>query len=378
MAREMVYFDGFEGRNHSNEWAWGNYGEVPWGNRYSAPDPDRPGVLSDGRYSGQCGAGRYATYWGSHAHGTVKDPTDKYTWAQIGGNFKWNGTVYAPLNWYPVWTPRGQNTYIYDRTAGAWGQYVSTGELFWRYGSTYPTHYTFLGEYLGLTPGVYYHFEWRIGMSMTTNGTFELRVEGTQIGRWTNLITQNPAYTEVDGWNAFEFDTQDYQTDQAADLRFDDVYFMFGDSESDLFWLGPNMVEPLTPIGEGNQNDWTPSSGTNNAALVDDVPAAGDTEYVESGTAGDRELYLFTDLESDRDRTVHGVKITVRARKSNAGAKTIRHVCRIGTTNYFGDTQYVSPEWREMVYMWELSPATGVAWTEAELANAEFGYEVVA
>jgi hypothetical protein len=53
------------------------------------------------------------------------------------------------------------------------------------------------------------------------------------------------------------------------------------------------QVRTFFPAAEGNQNDWTPLSGIDNALMVDDNPHDTDTTYVESSTTGHIDLYTY-------------------------------------------------------------------------------------
>lgn len=53
----------------------------------------------------------------------------------------------------------------------------------------------------------------------------------------------------------------------------------------------------LFPGANGNYTQWTPSTGTNHAALVDETPCNGNTDYNFTTTVGNRDSYT-TDLSS--------------------------------------------------------------------------------
>jgi hypothetical protein len=72
------------------------------------------------------------------------------------------------------------------------------------------------------------------------------------------------------------------------------------------------------------------------------------------------------------------VQHVVTAKKSDAGDRKLRFICRIGTTDYQGGTATLTDSYLCHRYIWEINPATSAAWTPSEIAAAEFGYKLEA
>ena len=227
-----------------------------------------------------------------------------------------------------------------------------------------------------ILPNKWFWFEARV-YCHTSSGIAELRVNLTNTKRWTGIATVTTAGTspptgEIDV-QCSKFRYSDFYL-TTYECMFDNMYVMLADSEGELDWLGEAVCEHIVPMGVGAETNGTPTGATNYGSVSFPI---NDIIYVEAGV-GDRDCYSFSNIETDRVRTVHGVKATTRARKSNTGTATIRCYCRIGGTNYYGDTHYLSSEWREYVHIWDINPDTSLAWTSSDVNAAQFGWERVA
>ena len=60
--------------------------------------------------------------------------------------------------------------------------------------------------------------------------------------------------------------------------------------------LGDSRVITLVPDGDTGDKDWSPSSGEDNYAMVDEEQVDGDTSYVASSTPGDLDFYTMGNL----------------------------------------------------------------------------------
>jgi hypothetical protein len=148
---------------------------------------------------------------------------------------------------------------------------------------------------------------------------------------------------------------------------------------ADAKFYGDSRMDALFPTAMGSYAQFAGSDGNNvdNFALVDDPTINGDTDYVWSGTVGQQETYRFGTLPYSAG-TISGVQHVVTAKKSDAGDRKLRFICRIGTTDYQGGTATLTDSYLCHRYIWEINPATSAAWTPSEIAAAEFGYKLEA
>jgi len=298
-------------------------------------------------------------------------------------------------------TTSGNNGFAYRSGLTARATY-SLG--FW----FYTTSLTSAGNIVALGEGVLNAAASHISIRLTTTGKLQVLRGGglgsgqasvTQIGSDSvNTIAINTGYHIVvtvtvsdsvgvvtvtvngssTGWHALT--GQDTQNGGAAQISafgiggthnggsvfFDDVWMAATN-------LGDCRVTPINAsTGDGALADFTPSTGSDNGAMVDENPPDSDTTYNSSTTAGNRDTYDFP-ASGIVGSTLHGLKLHNYARKNDAGTVSIRPVIRIGGVNYEGTEQFMPTTYSHVTQQYDISPATSVDWTVAEIDGAQFG-----
>lgn len=198
-------------------------------------------------------------------------------------------------------------------------------------------------------------------------GVVEVWVDDTQVLNLTGIDTQNTANAYS---NAFLIIGSN-----AGTTDIDDLYCLSGSGAAPTARLGECTVRPVIPsTGNGSNTGSTPSTGTDRGAMVDEgtmsqtdynafsAPAKDTYNYPAAGTTG----------------TIIGVNVASLCAKTGPGTCTARNLVRIGSTDYPGTTRPISMTTQLANDLFVLSPATGVAFTEAEINAAEFGVERVA
>jgi hypothetical protein len=199
-------------------------------------------------------------------------------------------------------------------------------------------------------------------------GVVQVKVDGTD---YLNLTSQNTRTTANSYSNAIGINCA-----ASGTSRWDDFYCLNTDGAApDNDFLGDVAVLPVLPsIGNGTHADSTPSVGTDRGALVDEQsPSTGD--YNALTAAAQKDTYNYP--AAGTTGTIVGVNVSSLVAKSTAGACTGRNIARIGGVLYNGVTQNMSTTYGWNTDSHRVSPATGVAWTEAEINGAEFGVERV-
>lgn len=158
-------------------------------------------------------------------------------------------------------------------------------------------------------------------------------------------------------------------------------------------WQGENLIVTTTrkiyrrtetvldtsrPSATGLSAQWTPSAGAN-WQNVDETTQDGSGTYNAGITAGTIDLFNTSNVTLGAS-VVSGVSITgyVYANPNQDIHNVIRFITRIGGINYYSDNIIVgSADYAPYTYTWALSPDSGIAWTEAEINAAQFGYELV-
>lgn len=142
--------------------------------------------------------------------------------------------------------------------------------------------------------------------------------------------------------------------------------------------LGPGLCHDLPPDTD-SAVDFTPSAGSDNFAMVDDLPNDGDTTYNESGTAGHEDLFL-PDVSGLPAGPIVAVGVYANARASEAGPLEFGGVMESGTERIAPAGEVLITSYRGKLYvpMQPLDPDDDEPWTPARLAAVKFGYRNIA
>ena len=157
---------------------------------------------------------------------------------------------------------------------------------------------------------------------------------------------------------------------------YDDLYVCNNSGSTNNDFLGDCRVDTILPTGDGNYTQFTPSTGTAHWSLVDENPP-NTTDYVSSATSGDRDSYTFPDLSGLSSQTIYGIQINAAALKSDAGARSLGTMSRLGGTDKDGAGAAMSTSQLYISEIQETDPASA-AWTESNVNAAEFGVKVTA
>lgn len=202
------------------------------------------------------------------------------------------------------------------------------------------------------------------------SGYFEIRINGIPALTLPNVNTQ---WTSNEGANVFAIGGSESFT-LGNYCAFDDLYFadsVIGDGVIDF--LGPQRVATVrsAPGGAGAHAAWTPSAGSDHAAMVDDLAPNGDVDYVTTTTVGARDSYKFQQISLAG--SVVAVQTTQWARLSQTGTGKLNSFARIGSGEHDGPDMVMGDTYRGLKQIWTKSPATTNDWTIAEINAAEFG-----
>jgi hypothetical protein len=142
--------------------------------------------------------------------------------------------------------------------------------------------------------------------------------------------------------------------------------------------IGDSQIVALFPSEDGNVSGLTGSDADqiDNFLLVDENPEPNTTDYCESSTEGDKDLYLLDDLPNT-DGSILGIQVEHYATKDDSGSKFGRSVIRTNSIDYPQTTVGLSTSTYEInEIIVEENPDTTSAWTPAEINALEAGFEV--
>lgn len=202
-----------------------------------------------------------------------------------------------------------------------------------------------------------------------TAGAVELRIDGATA---LNLTSQNTRSNSNNNWvTAVRLNGHNVLADA---YTFDDFHVLDTTGAVNNDFLGDRNVKTLFPANEGDTNDMTPSTGSDNSALVDEGPANEDTDYV-TGASGNLDLYDLSTLSGAG--SIAGVQMVSICRETDVNLFTIKHVVKASGTEYadsglpIGSSLYCARK-----RLMEENPDTSNPWSQSEINAAQFGVEL--
>lgn len=236
-----------------------------------------------------------------------------------------------------------------------------------------------------------------------SDGRLEFRSDGTALGvsaarlgsaamtvlRVTVTIngTTGSALVEMDGADEIEADPEDIQVSAnayATELRIGEgnasagtVAFTIGDVAVRHGESAPGMgYRPIAiaTVAEGSTIDFTPSTGTDNEANIDDASPDGDGTYNSSSAAADLDLFTTTP-PSPTPSAIRTIAVTVWAKKDEGGSRTLatKVAMNAGVDVAVGTYRELSDTYLPYQEFFPEDPAAAAPWSD--LTGLEVGYE---
>jgi hypothetical protein len=223
-----------------------------------------------------------------------------------------------------------------------------------------------------LAVGTWQYIEFKAIIADGTGGSIEVRLNGVAILTVGSLDTRNGGTGVVTNLKLAG------STLAAVTHSYCDLYMLDASAGQNTTYLGDIRVDLRNPDGAGTKHELTGSDTdhVDNHLLVDDGTAPDDdTTYVESSTAGQIDLHTIADVPSGA--TVYGMEVLTLAKKTDAGARSIRVVTRQDATDRTGATKSLSTDYLYYSEVFDAAP-DATAFTAAKFNALEIGYELVA
>jgi hypothetical protein len=198
-----------------------------------------------------------------------------------------------------------------------------------------------------------------------TNGSIEVRINGTTITLITDINTQTgtEAYYNI------------VRVTGGSTARIDDFYICDGSGDTANDLLGVCKIAAIFPNSDTETIQWTPSTGTTHYNLVDENPA-NSTDYVSSGTQTQTDLYGYPSLTGDS--TILGLQINTQVSVQSGSSVLIESpILSNGVTDVGDDIQTSGAGYVDIRRTSTVDPGTGEAWTVDTLAAAKIGLRVM-
>jgi len=200
-----------------------------------------------------------------------------------------------------------------------------------------------------------------------TTGSYEVRIDDQVVLSGSNVDTRGSEDTR---YALFQLQ-QHYQC-------IDDIYICDIDGTTNDDFLGRVFIEGVLPSADGDSSDWTPASGTDNYAMVDEVPTDDDTSHVESGTEDDTDLYDYGDLSTITTEPILGLQVSTDVRMNEfPGDIDLYQTVKSGSTASDGEATNIADDSYEVAArILETDPDTSSAWTASGVNGTQFGIKV--
>jgi hypothetical protein len=214
-----------------------------------------------------------------------------------------------------------------------------------------------------LNPNTYYHVETKLIIAGSSAGSIEVRIGGVTFVAATGITTNGTPVGNI----AFD---QRVAGDSPCVVTIGNLYLWDSVGSVNNDWIGEQRAYTSLPSADTSDADWTLSTGSAGYDLINDVPAADSTRYLESSTVGDVSIFETANVVP-ASGAVKGVMTVVRAEKTDAGAGTLE----FGPV-HAGVPSLASKAQTNSQFLWsakvdELNPSTSAAWTPAEVNAAQ-------
>lgn len=238
-----------------------------------------------------------------------------------------------------------------------------------------------VAEVLGTTAqalqvNTYNYIECKVKIS-TTVGTVEIRVNGdvwmALTGLNTQPVTTQPYTNEIVIGHLIQLDTN------ALSMDVDD-YVIWNTDASDpvnttVDFLGDVELIYLPPT-EDVLRGWTPLTGTDHFAMVDEIPPDGDASYNFTSTINAIDTFLCDTATLD-SVDILAMTVLYDRRRTTGGNTSTCPVWRVAGTNYLRDAQGDPTTYAYWWGTWTKNPATLGTITVGALAGSSVGYKKV-
>jgi hypothetical protein len=222
------------------------------------------------------------------------------------------------------------------------------------------------------TSGIWYYLELKATINNST-GAYELRLNGSG----TPLFSASGVNTRSSSNNSA--DTVYFSGGGSTQILIGDVVILDTTSSGtppNNDFLGDVRVQCQLPTGDGAHTDWTPSTGVNHWANVDEVTPNGDTDYNSTNTLNNIDTYTLSPV-TPLTGSVFARKVNMYARKDDAGARSIAAEIRHSSTDATGSNKALSTSYVYQSQIFETNPAnSSAAWTISDCNNDQVGVKV--
>ncbi len=215
---------------------------------------------------------------------------------------------------------------------------------------------------VALVTGVFYYIEVNLLVDNTT-GFCEVRVNEVVVVTYTGDLQG--------AGNAYATNMQIGSGSNTEPQYVSDLYV------HTTRYLGDIKVRYIKPDANGTNRDFTLSTGTDDFAVLDEVPPTGDSDYAYSEDINDKISVNMEDVDLEGG-TCEGIQVLANVRKDEANVRKIKTLILEGGTETLGDEESLPTGYYYATTCYDENPRTSAAWLEAELDVIEAGIKLTA
>ncbi len=224
-----------------------------------------------------------------------------------------------------------------------------------------------------ITTNVYNYLEWDILISDAA-GTIKVWLNNILVLNLSGVRTHSPQTSAGNptpvSCNALRL----LGAGGAGTWRHDDFYLIDPLVSPNTARLGPVRIYGVIPNADSTPLQWTPNAGLTHYTQVDEVPPDLGTTYVQDGTVGETDQYLYDVAAVPAGGTVPAMQHMLLSALDAAGAGSVgSSVNGVVTGSLALSTSYIM-----LRVAYDLDPSTGLPWTGVDLTTIKAGPSVTA
>lgn len=192
-------------------------------------------------------------------------------------------------------------------------------------------------------------------------GAVEVRLNGVTIINVSGVQTVNahsPASGEL---SASQVTVGQETNDSSFNMYVDDLILWDTSGTYNNDFVGDLKVFTDMPNADTADKDWTPLSGSATYPMIDEIPADGDTSYIESITTGDKSGVTFPALDA-AVTSVAAVLFYAKTRKTDAGTANAQVSVVSGGVAQAGADNPITTQYTYRWDVFEVDPNTAAPW----------------
>lgn len=199
-----------------------------------------------------------------------------------------------------------------------------------------------------------------------SEGTIKVLINGETVIDLTNIDTKNAAASTVGRINLYGTSGVSPPDPYIDDVRYD---------YDSAIPIKEGRSVPLLPVSDSSVQ-FTPSSGSANYAMVDEITCDSDTTYNTSNTVGHEDKFGFGSLALNPDE-IFAVQLAIAARKDDVATRILQpflesNSVRANASDFYLGTNYA---WRRKIL--EKNPDGDIAWEKAAVESLLGGYTII-